>query len=272
MSFPAFKDLDKSITDLLNDDFDYKYTLKIKSAGPNNSTVTTVTQFDEKETKLSPKLSVKWAHASGFTVEKLEAAADGKITVETSLSNVAPGLKLEFKGKDADKADFFLTYAVPAATVTADVDLSNFSSAKASVSAGTGPVTAGASADLKLAKSSLESATFGVGLAYTIPQQLLVTARADNNFSSYTAHFSYAAAKNITLAGQVKHAGKEPTGVVGVQYACNPCTTAKVKATTGGVFSASVKQALDKKFNVVGSAEFSNSFSNVKLGLNATMG
>lgn len=57
MSFPAFKDLDKSITgelevqliasfvlillfysaDLLNDDFDYKYSLKIKSAGPANT-------------------------------------------------------------------------------------------------------------------------------------------------------------------------------------------------------------------------------------------
>lgn len=234
--------------------------------------MTTVTTFDEKEVKLTPKLSLKWAHHSGFTVEKLEADASGKITVETSLVNVAPGLKLEFKGKDADKADLLFTYFNPAATVTGEVDLSNLSSAKLAVTAGSGPIIAGASTNLKLAKSTLDSATFGLALSYSIPQQLLVTARADNNLSSYTAHVSYAAAKNILLAGQVQHAGKEPSAVVAVQYACNPCTTAKFKATTGGVFSASVKQALDKKFNVVGSAEFRNNFSNIKLGVNATLG
>jgi hypothetical protein len=258
--------------DLLNDDFDYKYTLKIKSAGPSNTTVTTVTQFDEKEVKLSPKISLKWAHPTGFAVDKLEAAADGKVAVETSLVNVAPGLKLEFKGKDADKADLSLTYAVPAATVTADLDLSNFSSANAAFTAGSGPITAGASANLKLAKSSLDSATFGVGLAYTMPKQFLFVARADNNLSNYTAHFSYAGLKNVTLAGLANYAGKDPSATVGLQYACNPCTSVKVKVNTAGVLSASIKQALDTKFNVVGSAEFRNNLSNLKLGLNATLG
>ncbi len=231
-----------------------------------------MTQFEEKEAKLSPKLSVKWAHDSGFTLEKLEVAPDLKLTVETSLTNVTPGLKLEFKGKDVDKADLLLTYVNPAATITTDVDLSNFSSAKASVTAGSGPVTAGASADLKLVKSSLDSATFGVGLAYSVPKQLLVVGRADKNLSTYSAQFSYAAAKDITLAGKVDYAGKDPSAVVAGLYQCNPCTTIKVKATSGGVFSASIKQALDKKFNVIGSAEFRNNFSNAKLGLNATLG
>lgn len=234
--------------------------------------MTTVTQFDEKEVKLSPKLSLKWAHHTGFTLEKLEAAADGKVTVETSLTNVAPGLKLEFKGKDADKADLSLTYVVPAATVTADVDLSNFSAANAAFTAGSGPVTAGASAKLALAKGSLDSATFGLGLAYTLPKQLLFVARADNNLSNYTAHVSYAGLKNMTLAGMVNYAGKDPSATVGLQYACNPCTSVKVKASSAGVFSASIKQALDTKFNVVGSAEFRNNLSNVKLGVNATLG
>jgi len=37
MSFPTFKDLDKSVADIFNEDFDYKYTLKVKSAGPQNT-------------------------------------------------------------------------------------------------------------------------------------------------------------------------------------------------------------------------------------------
>ncbi|RYG66691.1 hypothetical protein EON64_09195 [archaeon] len=234
--------------------------------------VTTTTQYDDKEGKLSPKLGLKWSHTSGFTVEKLESAADGKLTVETSLVNVAPGLKVEFKGKDTDKADVLVTYTAPVATVTAEVDVSNFSSAKTSVTAGSGPFTAGASADLKLAKSNVDSASFGLGVAYSIPKQLLVTARADKNLSAYSALFSYAANKDIKVAGRVDYAGKDPKVELVSTYDCNPCTTVKVKATSGGVFSAAVKQALDKKFNVTGSAEFSNNFSNVRLGLNATLG
>eukprot|EP00981_Chlorochromonas_danica_P009698 scaffold2799_cov159-Ochromonas_danica.AAC.15 len=271
MSFPAFKDLEKPITDLLNDDYDHKYSLKIKSAGPANTTVTTVTQFD-KDFKLTPKLNLKWVHASGFTLDKVEVAADGKVALEASLTNAAPGLKLDFKGKDADKADVSLTYTIPAATITADVDVGGFSSVKAAFTAGKGPVTAGASADLKIVKGAVDSPAFNVGLAYTVPNKLLVVAKADNNFAKYTASLNYAAVKDVTVVGQVTYDGKQPAATVGASYTCNPNTTVKVKATTAGVFSASVKQALDKKFNVVGSAELSNNLANYKLGVNATLG
>ena len=91
-----------------------------------------------KGNALVPKLALKWVHASGFTLEKLEVSPDCKLVVETSLSNVTPGLKLEFKGNDANKADLSFTYSAPAATVTGEFDISGFSGANASISGGHG--------------------------------------------------------------------------------------------------------------------------------------
>jgi len=272
MSFSTFKDFDKTITDLLNDDFDSKFTLKVKSSGPSNTTITTNTQFDCKSNKLVPKLTTKWAHPSGFTLEKLELSPDCKTTVETSLTNVAQGLKLEFKGNECDKADLSFNYTIPVATFTGDFDINNFSSVKASVNGGQGPFTAGASVDLKIAKSAVESTTFGVGAGYTVPKQLFVGLRANKNFADFSALFSYIVNQDVTVAGTVNHSAKGPCATLASVYKCNPDTVIKVKVNTCGVLSASVKQAFEKKFSVVGSAEIPSDFNTVKFGVNATLG
>ncbi len=219
-----------------------------------------------------PKLTTKWTHASGFTLEKLEFSPDCKTTVETSLTGLAPGLKLEFKGNETDKADLSFNYAVPLATITGEFDINNFSSVKTSVNGGQGAFTAGASADLKIAKSSIESTTFGVGAGYTIPKQLFVGVRANKNFADFSALFSYIVNKDITVAAVASHSAKGPAATVATAYKCNPDTVIKVKANSSGVLSASVKQAFEKKFSVVGSAEIPSDFNNVKFGVNATLG
>jgi len=273
MSYPVFKDFDKSVNDLLNDDFDSKFTLKVKSAGPFNTTLTTNTQFDTKSNKLVPKLTGKWAQASsGFSVEKLELSADSKTTVEVALSNLTPGLKLEFKGNEADKADASFNYSIPVATFTGDLDINSFSSFKTSVNGGQGPFTVGASADLKIAKSSIESTTFSVGAGYTQPKQFFVGLRANKNFADFSALFSYVVNKEVTVAGVVNHGSKGPSAALATVYKATPETTLKVKANTSGVFSASVKQAFEKKFSVVSSAEIPSDFGAVKFGVNATLG
>jgi len=272
MSFSTFKDFDKSITDLMNDDFDSKFSLKIKSSGPFNTTFTNNTQLDTKSNKLVPKFATKWAHASGFTLEKLEFSSDCKTTVETSLVGVVPGLKLEFKGNEMDKADLSFNYSIPAATFTGEFYVNNFSTVKASVNGGQGPFTAGAGADLKIAKSSVESTTFHVGAGYTVPKQLFVGLRACKNFTDFTALFSYIVNNDVTVAGTVNHGAKGVCATVATVYKCCPDTVMKVKATSCGVFSASVKQAFEKKFSVVGSAEIPSDFNAVKFGINATLG
>ena len=100
-------------------------------------TITTNTEL--KESKLVPKIAVKYAGSNGFTIDKIEAASDYKVTVETSLVDVSEGLKLEFKGNDVDKGDVSFTYSLPAVTLTGEFDTVKFSSAKASISGGHGP-------------------------------------------------------------------------------------------------------------------------------------
>jgi len=272
MSFSTFKDFDKAITDLLNDDFDSKFSLKVKSTGPFNTTVTTNTQLCTKSNKLVPKLTTKWAHNSGFTLEKLEFASDLKATVETSLVNTVPGLKLEFKGNESEKADVSFTYTHAAATLTGEFDVNNFSSIKTSVNGGNGPYTVGASADIKIAKSTVESHALHIGAGYTIPKQAFVGIRAFKNFTEFSALFSYVVNKDATVAGTVHHGSKGTAGTLATVYKCNPDTTIKVKAHTSGVISASVKQQFEKKFSVVGSVEAPHDFNNVKFGINAVLG
>jgi hypothetical protein len=273
MSFPIFKDFDRCPADLINDDFDAKYTLKIKSAGPNNTTITTNTALDlVKEPRLVPKVSAKWSHASGFTLEKFELTPDCKMAVETSLTGVAPGLKLEFKGNDTDKSDLFVTYKAPQATITADFDIYKFSSVKASVNSGHGNISAGASVDLKISKASIESTTCGLGAGYTVPNVFFAGLRANNNFASYSGLFNYSAIKSVVVAGSVNYSPKETKATMAASYTCCPGVTMKVKANSTGVFYASLKQSFAKKFVVVTSAEVPSSFNTVKFGVNATLG
>jgi len=278
MSVPVYKDLDKSVSDLINDDFDSKYSIKIKSTGPYGVVITTNTTFDEKEKKLGAKLAAKYAHTSGFVIDKLEVSADGKVSTETSLTGAAPGLKLEFKGNDSNKGDLSWVYsATPTSSFTGEFDALNFKKASTSLTVSQGAVVGGASVDAAFDKNGLESTKVGVGLSYSVPKFLFAGLKASNNFSNYSGFFSYLVSKELTLIGQVAHATAGKTvgtsGVFGGVYQYCPNLTLKLKATSTGVINASVKKQLQPKFTVVGSLEVpSSSLSGSKFGVNATLG
>ena len=235
---------------------------------------TNVAYNPAKEAKLNTKLSVKCGHPSGFTLEKFEVANDGNVTTETSLIGFAPGLKFEFKGNDSDKGDFSVTYKHAAATVTGEVDTINFSKASASLTAGSGAFTAGGSIDLKLAKMSVASSAFGLGLGYTVPKSIFAGLRVSNGFNLYSGVFHYVAAPAVTIAGNALYNAQASTGscVLAAIYKCNDTTTMKIKASSTGLVNASVKQLFDKKFVTVGSVEIPSSLNGIKFGVNATLG
>lgn len=269
MSFSIFADIDKSINDMFDDDFDTKLALKVKTAGPWGSTVTTNTTFNTKDKSTSTKLSVKYPHASGFTLEKFELTSDGHLVTETSLSGTAPGLKIEFKGNDEkNKGDLIATYTAPQATVTAELDVLNMNKFKTTATSGNGPVTAGVSALVNLTKTSVDNVDVKVG--YTAPNFYGVAKASD--FKAFSGLLSYSVNDKFSVAAKVNHCEKGVTGAAAAIYVCCPSNTVKFKVESTGAITAAVKRSYEKKFNVVAVASTNTSFNDFKWGVNATLG
>jgi len=277
MSYATFEDIDKEVTDLFKDDFDSKYTLKIKSSSCCRSVITTnVELIVDPKLALKPKVTLKWPHTSGFTLEKLEFTNECKATVETSLVGVVPNLKLEFKGNDSDKADLSLKYTIPAATITAEFDVNNLTRAETSVSAGHGDFVGGLSAKFTTSKDDAKAApkvSVNVGAAYNVKDHCFTAVRAKENFNAFGLVFSYTGLPKVILAGSVDHSAKKTLATALTSYKYDDAHTIKAKANSEGVFSASIKRSCtESKFVVVGSVEVPSNLKTVKWGLNATIG
>jgi len=274
--FKVFKDFDKASADILSEDFDCKYTLKVKSKGPYESTLTTNTTYENSKNpaSLSSKVSVKYPHSSGFTLEKLEIANNGSVSAETSLSGTTQGLLLEFKGNDCDKSEISFKYEHPQATFTGLADVLKMEKAEVSVSSGRDQFKGGLSACFGK-PFTLNSTTYGLG--YTVNKVFDASIRADAKKSLvpsvYKGLFKYTASNDITLAGEVKYEKDASFALAGV-YNCNPTTVLKLKATSCGKLFASAKQDIAKvpKCSAVACAQFDNGLQNPKFGLNITLG
>lgn len=276
MSHPLYKDFNKVVTDLLNDDYDFKNFLKVKSKAPNGVTLTTTTELNSNGGKVSVggKVSAKWAHESGFTLDKLEVKGDGSVVVETSLTGVAPNLKFEFKGDDKNKGDLGVVYKAPQYTAAAEFDIAEFASAKASVLAGTGPYAGGASATISLG-DKVDVKSFDVAGSYAVAKKFFTGLSVTNKLSKYGLSFAYFGASNYTVAGLIdfKPESSEKTLTVGGIYKCNPNTNIKGKVNSNGVVSLSVKQFLASDATVTVATELpTNDFSAYKFGVTASLG
>lgn len=238
--------------------------------------MTTTTDFNCNGGKCSVggKVSAKWAHESGFALDKLEVKNNGSVVVETSLSGVAPGLKFEFKGDDSNKGDLGAVYKTPQYTAAAEVDVAEFSSAKASLLAGTGPYTGGASATVSLG-DKVDVKSFDVAGSYAVANNYFAGLAVTNKFSKYALSFAYFGGANYTLAGLFNFTPeKSATSLsVGGLYKCNPNTNIKAKINSEGTLAVSVKQFLAKDCSVTAATELpTKDFSAYKFGITASLG
>jgi hypothetical protein len=271
MSAPIFIDIGKTASDVFADDFDLKYTLKIKTPAPAGVVITTNTQYDSaKDTKLITKISGKYVHSSGFTFEKLEMASNGALTTETSLVGAAPGLKLEFKGNDSNKGDLSFTYSVAALTATGELDVVNFDKLSGSVASVHGPFVGGLGMDFSISKKTLASVNATVG--YTMSDVFAAYLKSSKQFSEFALLTSIYTIPNTNLSFQGVYSKGALSGILAAAYKCTPKTTVKAKATSAGVVSASLKHVLDKKFTVTAAAETPSNFKSIKFGVSAVLG
>lgn len=217
---------------------------------------------------------MKWAHASGFAVDKLEIAGRDKVKLETSLTGLAPGLKLDFKGAAASSGNLGITYKHQMATVTTNLDIAGFSSLSTSVWGGAKGISAGAAVDCNLA-GKFDIKNFSAALAYQPNDAIFVGVGANKKFSEFNASLKYNVKPTISVAALVDVVPKSSSHKfnIGAEYGCNPNTTVKVKVNNDGVINASVKQKLPNKFNVVGAVEFdTRNTSSISFGINSTLG
>lgn len=284
MSVAQFKDFDKIVQDVFNDDFDLKHVVKVKTSAPKGVTLTTTSDlgacpleslWSGKQSKIGGKVSAKWAHESGFAFDKFECKTNGGFNVETSLTGLAPGLKLEFKGDDSNKADLGATYTCSQATVTADLDVAEFSSMKVSALSGNGPFSAGFSTALSLG-DKMDIKSFDVAAAYNVAKHCFSGLKVTNKFSQFGLSFGYfGMGPKFAFTGNLNYNPEKSStsALFGGVYKCCPSTTMKAKVDTEGVVSASVKQQLEGKCSIVGALQVPLSdMGNHKCGVTVTLG
>ena len=230
--------------------------------------------YTKSGSAIDTTVSATWAHPSGFKLEKLEftPADKASLTTETSLTGLAKGLKLEFKGNDADKGDLSFTYKVPQATLTGEMDFMNFKKFNIAAATGVDQITAGVKLDVTKGDKGLNTTT-AASASYAMGN-IFAGLEATNNFSKYGILASFAVDKSITAAMRADIGSKAPALQVGGVYKCNSSTTIKGKVNVmSKLIDLSVKQAMDKKFNVTASCQMADfSPKSMVFGLKATMG
>lgn len=255
---------------------DAPITFEMTGEAPAGVEVTSSSSWDYKKSgsSIDTTVSASWAHPSGFTLEKLEftPADKASLTTETSLSGLAKGLKLEFKGNDADKGDLSFTYKLPQATLTGEMDFMNFKKFNIAAASGMDQITAGIKCDI--AKSDKGMSTTTAASASYAMGNIFAGLEATNNFSKYGILASFTVDKSITAAVRADIGSKGPAVQVGGVYKCCPGTTMKGKVNImSKALDLSVKQAMDKKFNVTASCQMADfSPKSLVFGLKATMG
>jgi len=264
-----FKDLTKPVKNILEDDFDAENKVTASVGGVCGVKVKVEDNIGDNNTllkKTGGKLTVKYAHNSGFSVDKL--ALDGKgVKLETSLSKLdfAPGLKILYKGNPSCTtvgAEF------QNKTLAADFSVdSAFSKGDASVAVAQNEFTAGTS--LKFADTSLSSYKLGVSWA---SGPVFSGLTFDNNQTVGLA-LTYKACPPATIATSLTKSGTDLSVVVGTTYKCNPSTTIKAVTDTKLDMKVACIQELEKKTTIAGSAIFNaKNIGDIKYGVAFTMG
>jgi len=270
----VFKDFDKDVRDIFADNWDVKNSIKVKSAAPAGVSLTTTTDCSCGASSFTTKASVKWAHQSGFAVDKFEVAGCDKVKLETSLTGLAPGLKLDFKGASASSGNLGVTYKHQLATIAANLDIAGFASASASVLGGSNGVLAGASANFAIG-NKFDVKDYSAALAYKPSKAIFVGVAANKKFNEVNVAAKYDIKPELTIAALADVVLKTSSHKfnIAAEYTCNPDTTVKFKVNNDGVINASVKQQCKSKFEVIGAAEFdTRNTSSIKFGVNATLG
>ena len=246
-------------TDIFKKDFlknggDF-FELETKNSPVAGVTLTSNTTMKSSDgtVPLTTSLSAKWAHPSGFTLDKINFKGVGhKIEVENSLENVIPDLKLEFKGDDHEKGELLATYKVAPATVKATFDIMKQAKGELSVATVQAPFTVGGILSFET-KEKVTTTDVSASAAYSAGP-IFAGIISSKMFKSFELLSSYAVSKEISVAAKVeandKGKGFGFKTIAGATYKCNPNTFIKGKIDSDATLDLSVTQKVDKNLSV----------------------
>lgn len=258
MAPPKFKDIAKSATDLLKNDycFDRKFKLKTKTT----TGVSLTTEGTLKPKSVSGKLTAKFQPMQGISVDKLSVTTDGRFITEATLQNAMEGMSLTVKAEDGGKP-------ASAGEVSANYKTDNLV-VDASVEVVGAPTLHGAAAFL------YEGFIFGGEVKYntTPPKQDDGSGLADYNGAiaykgpDYTASIHtkkkgsevlvgihHAISKDTEVATTYTHNNKLLT--VGGIYKLDKQTKFQGKVDSNGIVSMNAIQQVQPKVQLIASAQ-----------------
>mmetsp|Transcript_18736 Transcript_18736/g.52376 ORF Transcript_18736/g.52376 Transcript_18736/m.52376 type:complete len:267 (+) Transcript_18736:94-894(+) len=262
-----FADLAKGPTDLLNDDYTTKQSLKCKkNAGPVAVTIETGRGAGGA---LTSKIGSKFNYGK-LNVDKAQATADGGQVLETSMK-VAPNVKVSFKsgkgailGVDYSQGNLF-------ATGSLDVVKMDGFSTSACMSLPSG-VKAGADATYGLSgKTGITSLNIGASYA---TGALFGAVTSVNKFSSVNLGVMYQVNPQVTVASATSHSGDNAFSLnaLGGSYKADFGTLKAKYAGDGSVSAALIKDIAPKvSLTVSGTASLSNPSETFKYGMGIVM-
>lgn len=260
-----FADISKGPSDLLNDDFTSKVSLKIKkAAGPVSVTVdSTRSSAGAISSKVGSKFTV-----AGLSFDKAQLEAGGGQTLETSLKP-CPGVKVSFKGGKG--ADLGIDYKKGNAMTTAKLDLKEFSKLSTSAALGiSGGIVVGGNATYSMKSSSLSA--YNVGASYT-KGAMFASVVTDDKLSSANLSLLYKVSPVLSVASSTFHNATKSVSLdaVGAEYSAS-FGDVKAKVSGEGVVSASLVKEIAPKVTLTASGSMvKTDTSTFKYGLGIVM-
>ncbi|CAM9516937.1 unnamed protein product [Chrysoparadoxa australica] len=273
MTPPFFNNLTKSVNNILSDDYSLKRTLKVKHTTAPHKVGFTV-EDEYKKGAISGKWTVKWAHpASGFSLDKVTMKADGTYAVESSITGLAPGLKLTSATDNDLKGVLGAEYTGANYASKASVDLA-FSTVSASATFDVQGVNAGGSISYKLPGEKPPSVKdYNVGVSYGAKKWFGALSTADQ-MKTYKLSASYTPTKDVTGALVASATPEKNSQVVtaGVLFSCNPKTTMRAKVDSAGEIHGVVSQKCTSTMTVALTGAVNVKSMDPKFGIACTLG
>jgi len=290
-------DIEKTATDLLKDDYKYGHVLKMKQATPQGVTVTSESTFpcpfpsccesssscgggrgssttaatNDSCSEVSTKLTTKYSHPSGFSVDKFQIDPNGAISTELGLSGVAPDLRFLLKTEASKKGELFLEFKQPHIAIKHSLDILDFNTATLAGSVSSNGVLVGFNTSANLSTRALRE--YGLALSYRTPTAFL-SLKTSNQLANFSVASRLSLRNNLTLVGQLdttRDLGKK-TFTLGCVVNYTPSTTLRAKVNSELVVTGALAHKVAKDVVVSGTVELDAKKTQHRGGICITLG